>query len=521
MKRVETPEFSIEAHPMFENARVFAGSIGLRREPETSFSPRMSVWTADAKKNASPQDWLTDALIKDASPIVERRPVAFAGMAGEIAKVKDCLEDWETNEKREWYRLRALLVSGDGATWYHATAMASGADLREIEADFARMLDSIQVRLAGEAAGKARETGGKEQAAMLARLKKKIDEAAVAYGKREQALEDAARAARARAPAPDVEARFDEAVAAAGLRDKREILRKIMLPAVGLTEAGPAAAGKIGASRIGGGPDLPRDMAWPRDASGFYLNFLAQIDLADLPERVEPLPEAGLLSFFTGADYSDWRVLHTPPGTELVAHALPADAQDLTEAAFRMVAWDSDRKRFVADGTSVDGLSVETDETGRMAFARDGQPVMAFASEYEISRSAQALRLERSLSAPLGLSGAGNPDSYAEAGIEDPSDFALAVGERLRIGDGPQHQMFGVCGVRGLSSIRKLAADHAARQGWRDVATPDGWFVLLKLASGGEADFSFSDHGDYVFMAHHQDTAKGDFSRVFAFVESG
>lgn len=50
MKLVETPEFSIEANPMFENARIFAGSIGLRQQPETAFSPQMSVWSAKAEK---------------------------------------------------------------------------------------------------------------------------------------------------------------------------------------------------------------------------------------------------------------------------------------------------------------------------------------------------------------------------------------------------------------------------------------------------------------------------------------
>ncbi len=55
MKLVETPEFSIEANPMFENARVFAGSIGLRRHPETAFSPQMSVWSAERERRKSPE----------------------------------------------------------------------------------------------------------------------------------------------------------------------------------------------------------------------------------------------------------------------------------------------------------------------------------------------------------------------------------------------------------------------------------------------------------------------------------
>ncbi|MGH7002599.1 MAG: hypothetical protein ACREIP_01495, partial [Alphaproteobacteria bacterium] len=134
MKRVETSEFSVEANPMFEAVRIFAGSIGLRRAVETTFSPQMSVWSSNAEKGLSPADWLTTAL-EDNGSLVERKPVAFAGMSGQMAKVKDRLKDYETRKEKDWYRLRALLVSADGASWYHATAMASADDVPAIEVD--------------------------------------------------------------------------------------------------------------------------------------------------------------------------------------------------------------------------------------------------------------------------------------------------------------------------------------------------------------------------------------------------
>jgi uncharacterized protein YwqG len=66
-----------------------------------------------------------------------------------------------------------------------------------------------------------------------------------------------------------------------------------------------------------------------------------------------------------------------------------------------------------------------------------------------------------------------------------------------------------------------MAAKHAAQSGWSDISAPDGWFILVKLASGGEADFSFGDHGDYIFMVNRKDAVRADFSRVYAFVDSG
>src|SRR5262249_40444343 len=61
----------------------------------------------------------------------------------------------------------------------------------------------------------------------------------------------------------------------------------------------------LGATKIGGQPDLPLDMPWP-EWRGAPLNFLAQIRLADIA-AYDPdgeLPHEGLLSFFF--DYTNW-----------------------------------------------------------------------------------------------------------------------------------------------------------------------------------------------------------------------
>src|SRR5262249_4296649 len=61
----------------------------------------------------------------------------------------------------------------------------------------------------------------------------------------------------------------------------------------------------LGATKIGGQPDLPSDMSWP-EWRGAPLNFLAQIQLADIA-AYDPdgeLPHEGMLSFFF--DYTNW-----------------------------------------------------------------------------------------------------------------------------------------------------------------------------------------------------------------------
>jgi len=54
-------------------------------------------------------------------------------------------------------------------------------------------------------------------------------------------------------------------------------------------------------SKVGGTPYLPKGEAWPVDAKGVPMVFLAQVNCAQLA-LLPDFPHAGLLQFFTGAD---------------------------------------------------------------------------------------------------------------------------------------------------------------------------------------------------------------------------
>jgi len=91
----------------------------------------------------------------------------------------------------------------------------------------------------------------------------------------------------------------------------------------------------VGASRIGGRPDLASGSEWPT-WNRAPLAFLAQLDVADLRRHLvaSPLPSTGLLSFFYDADQKtwgfdpedreSWRVLYHPDDTVLAPTEPPA-----------------------------------------------------------------------------------------------------------------------------------------------------------------------------------------------------
>jgi uncharacterized protein YwqG len=94
----------------------------------------------------------------------------------------------------------------------------------------------------------------------------------------------------------------------AGLGQYEEELRRLVLPAIELDlEASTDDAIPVGATKLGGRPDLSDASLWPKTKDGRWIAFVAQINLNQMSEfRLgEELPRNGLLSFF--ADVEEYR----------------------------------------------------------------------------------------------------------------------------------------------------------------------------------------------------------------------
>ncbi len=113
-------------------------------------------------------------------------------------------------------------------------------------------------------------------------------------------------------------------LAKAGLSRVTSDLQQLLAPSIRATSSKINEASlAVGASKLGGQPDLPIGAAWPVKTQP--LGFVAQIQLADLRafDAAKVLPSSGLLTFFYdpkqqtfGDDPTskgNWQVLYFPP----------------------------------------------------------------------------------------------------------------------------------------------------------------------------------------------------------------
>jgi uncharacterized protein (TIGR02996 family) len=134
-------------------------------------------------------------------------------------------------------------------------------------------------------------------------------------------------------------------ILAAKMTAHADKILRLARPAIVVTSSRAAEAKlPVGASKFGGGPDMPPGADWPCYGE-MPLAFLAQFNLAELHASfvVRELPKSGLLSVFvvldeddTGAmgDKGSWRVLHFPDVSKLTRQLPPETSFNSCRVSF-------------------------------------------------------------------------------------------------------------------------------------------------------------------------------------------
>lgn len=165
---------------------------------------------------------------------------------------------------------------------------------------------------------------------------------------------------RASAPFDDIEL-MNELIDLYKLQARRKEIHQIARPAILLrTKPSTEADIPLGATKIGGMPDLPSAAQWPVFQDGKPLAFLGQIELGDIARSgttIDGLPAQGTLSVFSvwgwvtedeldpqtpdsgWKDQDGWTViLHSAPGQELERRQTPDGVNSFPAAAIEPVA---------------------------------------------------------------------------------------------------------------------------------------------------------------------------------------
>jgi hypothetical protein len=94
-----------------------------------------------------------------------------------------------------------------------------------------------------------------------------------------------------------------------GLARRAATMHTAARPCVGLRLKGKSKRVPLGASRVGGLPDLPSDWTYPQDDAGRHLVFVCQISFTEVPPT-PPLPTRGTLYCFVEDDDDATDVRH-------------------------------------------------------------------------------------------------------------------------------------------------------------------------------------------------------------------
>jgi hypothetical protein len=309
------------------------------------------------------------------------------------------------------------------------------------------------------------------------------------------------------------------AVARNDLGAAEELILGNAVPCFRILPDGEADRAPLGATHLGGVPDLPDGVAWPRDEEGRFANFFGQLDLADLAGRIDApgLPREGLLSLFvtylgSAAEPVIVKALIAPQGAPLTRAEPPGD-DELADPDTGML--DPVLVRFTeslslpfqsrAFSRAIAAVGPEDDLMGLaldLNKQKDGNEIgqlLGFASPYDGTDFYRKLYFHR-----VGRAGYEYLDRW------DSQEEYDAYVARQRTSGARGHERLDQIKLRWLLEHRDEIRAAAAQ-----------WRLLLRIDSNRPMRLNINDADPIYFLMPTSDLAKGDFSRVEAGVTQG
>jgi hypothetical protein len=305
----------------------------------------------------------------------------------------------------------------------------------------------------------------------------------------------------------DVEAMIERG----GFQRAADIIRARVLPCFNMFANGPVDDA-LGATRLGGLPDLAAGATWPASSENEPLTFLGQFDLADLARRGgrSDLPGTGLLSAFSGdlqGNAGDAALVRlTPAGTQLVR--LPAPAAVMTD--FAVLKPVSVRFEPAVSVPASDKLFEQ--DVGDAAPGCDMDTLMEGSTERPEGRIGQVLghagTIMRNMHAAVALDALGGPTRENLLIWRTWEAWEQAKAMKVRPRSRPAYHPWK---ARDDEAVRWMLANRE-----RIVAETEQWQVLLAIESNHDMDFWVNDANTLFVFIRTDDLKAGDFSRVTA-----
>lgn len=273
---------------------------------------------------------------------------------------------------------------------------------------------------------------------------------------------------------------FLRRLGASGLPAQAAALVGLLEPSIRLRRQPARDAGiAIGATKLGGLPDLPPGVAWP-SFRGVPQSFIVQIDLADVAglAGTDVLPPSGLLSVFFDAeqtwgsepeDRGAWKVMYTEAGRPLERTPFPAE---LPEHA-----------RFNAS---------------------------ALRPEVELTLAAYD-------AVEVGVAGIDVDDRGVSALFDDVHDAAPGGEHIHRLLGHPEPVQGGRMALDAHLTASGDRGDGASAKQARAAAA--SWRLLLQIDSDDHAGMMWGDSGRIYFWIRREDLARRDFDGVWCILQ--